>query len=71
VQHGLAPENPVVDALARKMPTRDLLRRIDVLESLRYRLALGVQESLALESGFLEMINASGVEPERLNAKEY
>ncbi|HET9524031.1 MAG TPA: AAA family ATPase [Terrimicrobiaceae bacterium] len=70
-QHGMPAENPVVDALARKIPTRDLLRRIDVLESLRYRLARGVQESLALESGFLEMINASRVEPERLNAKEY
>ena len=71
VQHGLAPENPVVDALARKMPTRDLLRRIDVLESLRYRLALGVQESLALESGFLEMITDSSGESDRLTAKRY
>ena len=69
-QHGMTAENPVVDALARKIPTGDLLRRIDVLESLRYRLALGVQESLALESGFLEMINESGVESDRLNAKE-
>jgi hypothetical protein len=71
VQHGLAPENPVVDALGRKMPTRDLLRRIDVLESLRYRLALGVQESLALESGFLEMITDSSGESDRLTAKRY
>jgi DNA polymerase-3 subunit delta' len=55
-QHGFAAGNPVVEALARKIPTNDLLRRIDVLESLRRRLALGVQESLALESGFLEMI---------------
>ena len=71
VQHGLAPENPVVDALARKIPTRDLLRRIDVLESLRYRLALGVHESLALESGFLEMITESRGESDRLTAKRY
>jgi DNA polymerase-3 subunit delta' len=59
VQHGAPVENPIVEALARKIPTNDLLRRIDVLESLRHRLALGVQESLALESGVLEMITES------------
>jgi DNA polymerase-3 subunit delta' len=58
-QHGCRAENPVVEAIARKLATNDLLRRIDVLESLRRRLALGVQESLALESGFLEMIAES------------
>jgi DNA polymerase-3 subunit delta' len=68
-QHGLPAENPIVQALARKIPTGDLLRRIDVLESLRYRLALGVQESLALESGFLEMIADSRDESDRLAAK--
>ena len=55
-QHGFPAENPVVKALAKKMSTEDLLRRLDALESLRRRLVLGVQESLALESGFLEMI---------------
>jgi hypothetical protein len=55
-QHGFPAENPVVKALSKKIPTGDLLRRLDALESLRSRLGLGVQESLALESGFLEMI---------------
>ena len=55
-QHGFPAENPVVKALSEKIPTGDLLRRLDALESLRSRLGLGVQESLALESGFLEMI---------------
>lgn len=56
-QHGSPTENPVVRALSRKFSTTGLLRRLDVLESLRRRLALGVQESLAFESGFLEMIS--------------
>lgn len=55
-QHGFPAENPVVKALSEKIPTDDLLRRLDALESLRSRLGLGVQEPLALESGFLEMI---------------
>ena len=53
------------------MPTRDLLRRIDALESLRHRLVLGVQESLALESGFLEMITDSRGEPNAQLSREY
>jgi DNA polymerase-3 subunit delta' len=57
VRHGLAVENPVIRALSRKFSTRSLLRGLDILESLRRRLALGVQESLAFESGFLEMMN--------------
>jgi DNA polymerase III subunit delta' len=56
-QHGLAVENPVTRALSRKFSTRSLLRGLDILESLRRRLALGVQESLAFESGFLEMMS--------------
>jgi hypothetical protein len=56
-QHGFPAENPVVRALAEKFTTPDLLRGLDILESLRRRLALGVQESLAFECGFLEMIN--------------
>jgi DNA polymerase III subunit delta' len=56
VQHGFPAENPIVNSLAGANSTRSLLRRMDALESLRRRLALGVQESLALESGLLEMI---------------
>jgi len=58
-QHGYPAENPVVRAVSKKFSTAGLLRRLDALESLRTRLALGVQESLALESGFLEMITSS------------
>ncbi|MGB8466670.1 MAG: ATP-binding protein [Terrimicrobiaceae bacterium] len=56
VQHGFPAENPIVNSLAKANSTQNLLRRLDALESLRRRLALGVQESLALESGILEMI---------------
>jgi DNA polymerase III subunit delta' len=55
-QHGLPVQNPVVAALSRKFSAKELLRSLDTLELLRRRLALGVQESLAFESGFLEMI---------------
>ena len=55
-QHGLPVQDPVVAALSRKFSAKELLRCLDTLELLRRRLALGVQESLAFESGFLEMI---------------
>ncbi|HEY5704977.1 MAG TPA: hypothetical protein VIS96_05335 [Terrimicrobiaceae bacterium] len=69
VQHGFASEEPVVKILATRMTTEDLLRRLDTLESLRRRLALGVQESLALESGFLELIAGSRDNAERPTLK--
>ena len=56
VQHGYPTEKPVVKALAEKISPQDLLRRMDALESLRRLLVVGVNESLALEAGFLEMI---------------
>jgi DNA polymerase-3 subunit delta' len=55
-QHGVAVENPIVLALSMRFSTTSLLRGLDVLESLRHRLAIGVQETLAFESGFLEMM---------------
>jgi DNA polymerase III subunit delta' len=55
-QHGLPVQDPVVAALSEKFSAKELLRYLDSLELLRRRLALGVQESLAFESGFLEMI---------------
>ena len=55
-QHGLPVQDPVVAALSQKFSAKELLRCLDTLELLRRRLALGVQESLAFESGFLEMI---------------
>ena len=55
-QHGQPATSPVVKTLAEKFPTANPLRRLDALETLRRRLASGVQEALALESGFLEMI---------------
>jgi DNA polymerase-3 subunit delta' len=63
-QHGFPAENPVVKALAKGISTEGLLRRLDALESLRRRLVQGVQESLALESGFLEMITNSRGNPD-------
>lgn len=56
LQTGAPCSQPVIRALAEKFPSSNLLRRLDALEKLRRRLALGVQEALALESGFLEMI---------------
>jgi DNA polymerase III subunit delta' len=55
-QHGLSAQDPIVAALSQKFSAKELLRCLDALELLRRRLALGVQESLAFESGFLEMI---------------
>lgn len=56
-QHGFSGAvNPLSEALAARFSTKDLLKRLDTLELLRRRLALGTQEMLALESGFLEMI---------------
>lgn len=56
LQHGQPETEPAVRAIAGKFPPPNLLRRLDSLEKLRRRLALGVQETIALESGFLEMI---------------
>jgi len=56
LQTGPAPATPTVKLLSEKFTSANLLRRIDALEKLRRRLAMGVQEALALESGFLEMI---------------
>ncbi|HRJ73336.1 MAG TPA: AAA family ATPase [Terrimicrobiaceae bacterium] len=59
-QHGCPADHPVARTLAEKFSTKNLLARLDALEILRRRLALGVQEALALESGFLEMIALPG-----------
>lgn len=56
LQTGPAEADAVIRALAEKFPSANLLCRLDALEKLRRRLAMGVQEALALESGFLEMI---------------
>jgi DNA polymerase III subunit delta' len=56
VQHGYPSPHATIKSLAEKFPVPDLLRRLDALETLRRRLSLGVQEALALESSFLEMI---------------
>ena len=55
-QHGRPVQNSVIAALSQRFSAKELLRCLDALELLRRRLALGVQESLAFESGFLEMI---------------
>lgn len=56
LQTGSGTAADTIRALSEKFPSPNLLRRIDALEKLRRRLAMGVQEALALESGFLEMI---------------
>lgn len=56
LQTGPASAPATIKSLSEKFPSPNLLRRIDALEKLRRRLAMGVQEVLALESGFLEMI---------------
>lgn len=55
-QHGYEPGNPTVRSLAEKYPPINLLHRLEALETIRRRLAMGVQEALALESGFMEMV---------------
>lgn len=56
-QYGIPAAHPTIEDLAKKFTLPDLLGRIEALETLRRRLALGVQEALALETGFLEMIS--------------
>lgn len=53
MQNGVPCADPTIRALAEKYPSHTLLRRIDTLETLRRRLAMNVQEVLALEAGFL------------------
>jgi len=55
-QHGQPENETAIQALAAKFDPKNLLRRIDALENIRRRLAMGVQEALSLESGFLEMV---------------
>jgi DNA polymerase-3 subunit delta' len=56
-QHGdKSNTHAVSEALAVKFSGTDLLRRLDSLETIRRRLAMGVQEALTLESGFIELI---------------
>ncbi len=70
VQHGYPTEKPVVKALAEQISPQDLLRRMDALESLRRLLVVGVNESLALEAGFLEMITHHPRRPEHFAFKD-
>lgn len=45
-----------IDLIAKANEPKNLLKRLDALERTRRLLAAGVQEALALESGFLQMI---------------
>jgi len=56
------PDDPCpepIRKIAASEPAARLLRRLDAVEHTRDMLARGVQEGLALESGFLEMIAGS------------
>jgi DNA polymerase-3 subunit delta' len=57
-QHVLPDLNcpPNIQRLATSNDTKLLLKRLDALDRTRRLLSAGVQESLALESGFLQMI---------------
>jgi DNA polymerase-3 subunit delta' len=60
LRHKLDPEKsapPGICRLAETLVAPDLLRRLDALERTRRLLASGVQEALALESGFLQIIS--------------
>ena len=58
VQNGATDAAEIQRQLAARFSTPEILRRIDILENIRRRLALGVQEALAIESGFLELVTA-------------
>jgi len=55
-QHGTPAAHATILKLSEKFTPTNLLKRLDAMETLRRRLALGVQEALSLEGGFLEMI---------------
>jgi DNA polymerase-3 subunit delta' len=60
LRHRLVPGGGIsegVRRLAESEDARSLLRRLDALERTRRMLASGVQEALALESGFLQIIS--------------
>ncbi len=60
LRHRLVPGAPVSEGVRRIAgagDARSLLRRLDALERTRRMLASGVQEALALESGFLQIIS--------------
>lgn len=59
LRHHLQPEVPCSEfakGLAEANDSKILLKRLDALERTRRLLSAGVQEALALESGFLQMI---------------
>ncbi len=55
-QHGGPITHPAIQKLSENFPPTNILKRLDAMETLRRRLALGVQEALSLEGSFLEMI---------------
>lgn len=62
LRHHHAPHESCEEVVRRIAATNsppELLRRLEALEKTRHRLARGVQEGLALETGFLEMIAGS------------
>lgn len=54
--HHVPSEQPIIAEIARENPPELLFKRLAALDRTRQFLARGVQEGLALESGFLEMI---------------
>jgi DNA polymerase-3 subunit delta' len=59
LRHKIRPQAeslPNIQLIAAANETKTLLKRLDALEQTRRTLSAGVQEALALESGFLQMI---------------
>ena len=54
VQQGQPAQHPTGELMARMLPASSLFHCLDTVETMRRRLALGVQEALALEAGILE-----------------
>jgi DNA polymerase-3 subunit delta' len=54
VQQGQPAQHPTAERMAKMLPAPSLFRCMDSVETMRRRLALGVQEALALEAGILE-----------------
>jgi DNA polymerase III subunit delta' len=58
VRSGAASPHPVCNALAARFSHDNLLAKIDALHSMQHRLAMNVNEALALEAGMLDIVLA-------------
>jgi DNA polymerase III subunit delta' len=59
VVHGGDSSHPVCRRLAEEFSTSDLLQMVDIWHAMQRRLAMNVNETLALEAGFLELVSVA------------